>query len=323
MRPRHRRQRTHRYRERAAAASVRSCVGVSHRTRIVHAAVNRYAGRLRGMTVHDMRDDHGGGQLAPRDARYGDVDISAAAALIADPARATMLMALDDGRALPATRLADEAGVSAQSASNHLRKLVEGGLLQVSVSGRHRYYALANDAVGAAIEGLAGIGRPRVITSLRQGTRANALRTARTCYDHLAGVLGVLTAQALLDHRAVVRADGQTDIARRPHDPLTAGTGDTGLYRLGPDAKPVLAALHVDIATLTARRTSRPLIRACVDWTEQRHHFAGRLGAALTTAWLDAGWIRRGSHNRAITISDSGIRELQAILAIDLGGRPQ
>lgn len=270
------------------------------------------------MTANNPRLGEVGDQVAPRDSRYGDVDISAAAALMADPARASMLMALNDGRSLPATRLADEAGVSAQSASNHLRKLVEGGLLQVTVSGRHRYYALASDAVGVALEGLAGIGRPRVITSLREGTRANALRTARTCYDHLAGKLGVLTAQALLDHGAVLRADGHTDTTRRPGDPLTAGTGDATLYRLGPAADEVLPAVGVDSTTLIAAKSTRPLIRACVDWTEQRHHFAGQLGAALTTAWLDAGWISRGSHNRAITISNRGIRELKATLGVDL-----
>lgn len=275
------------------------------------------------MTANNPRRGEVGGQSPPRDARYGDVDISTAAALMADAARATMLMALNDGRALPATQLAHEAGISAQSASNHLRKLVEGGLLEVTVSGRHRYYALASDAVGVALEGLAGIGRPRVITSLRQGTRANALRTARTCYDHLAGKLGVLTAQALLDHGAVIRADGHTDTTRRSHDPLTAGTGDTGLYQLGPNANDVLPAVNVDIATFTTNKNARPLIRACVDWTEQRHHFAGQLGAALTTAWLDAGWISRGTRNRAIAISDKGIRELRATLDIDLVPTPQ
>lgn len=252
----------------------------------------------------------------PASARHGDVDIAGAAALFADPARGKILMALNDGRSLPASRLADEAGISAQSASGHLKKLVDGGLLRVSATGRHRYYALAGDAVGVALEGLAAVGQPREVTSLRQGTRAHALRRARTCYDHLAGYLGVAVAQGLLDTGAIERSDGAADNARREGDPLAAGTGDTTLYVLGPNAATVLPALGVDIDALRTSSSSRPLIRACVDWTEQRHHIAGRLGAAIATAWTSSEWITRSPRDRSITVTPVGRRHLERVLAV-------
>jgi DNA-binding transcriptional ArsR family regulator len=127
-----------------------------------------------------------------------DVDVAGVAGLLADPTRVAMLDALHAGRALSAGELARVAGVAAPTASAHLRRLLDGGLVAVETQGRHRYYRLAGPAVVAAVEALSVIARPRPVRSLRQSQRAQALRFARTCYDHLAGVVGVAVADALL-----------------------------------------------------------------------------------------------------------------------------
>src|SRR4029079_15741561 len=156
----------------------------------------------------------------------GDADIAAVASLLADPARCTVLLALDDGRALPASVLADEAGISRPTASSHLRKLTDAGLLVVETHGRHRYYRLAGPEVGALVEHLVRLAPSRPVRSLREGTRAARLRSARpwvflreaarsarlrsarTCYDHLAGRLGVQIMGSLLDREVLIGGDG-------------------------------------------------------------------------------------------------------------------
>jgi DNA-binding transcriptional ArsR family regulator len=189
-----------------------------------------------------------------------DADIAAVATLFAEPARARMLMALGDGRPLPASALAAEAGVSAQSAS-----------------------------------------APAVpVRSLREATRAEALRRARTCYDHLAGELGVGITDALVDRGA-----------------LEAGA-DTA-FRVGPRADGVLRPLGVDLAAVAAARSRRPLVRVCVDWTERRPHLAGRLGAALQEALVGRGWVVRQEGHRAVLLTAEGEEELQRRLGPCLG----
>src|SRR5256886_3163689 len=138
----------------------------------------------------------------------GDADIAKIGALVADPARARILLALGDGRALPASVLASEAGVAPSTASAHLGRLVEAGLLRVHPQGRHRYYRLAGPEVGELIEALARVSPAAPVRSLRQGTRAEALRAARTCYDHLAGRLGVAVFAALLEPGLARGGDG-------------------------------------------------------------------------------------------------------------------
>lgn len=211
-------------------------------------------------------------------------------------------MALADGRALPASLLATEAGVSAQTVSSHLRKLLDGGLLTVETSGRHRYYRLAGPEVAAAVEAVARIARPQPIRSLRQSTRAAALREARTCYDHVAGRLGVALLEALVRREALLRTDGGSGAERRPDDPL-AQQLPHGPYELGPAAPEIFGELGID---LSAGGSSRRLLRFCVDWSEQRHHLAGRLGAALATALFDRAWIARRPHHRAIDLTSAG-----------------
>lgn len=156
----------------------------------------------------------------------GDLDIAAAAGLFADPTRARVLMALSDGRALAASVLAAEAAVSPQAVSAQLARLTDAGLLTVERSGRHRYYRLATGQVAAVLEALAHLAPVQPVRSLRHSTRAAQLRAARTCYDHLAGRLGVQVTQALIDTGALTAADGITDTRRRPGDQLCTVTQD-------------------------------------------------------------------------------------------------
>jgi DNA-binding transcriptional ArsR family regulator len=242
----------------------------------------------------------------------GDVDLAALCALMSEPSRARVLLALGDGRALPAGALAAEAGVSAQAMSGHLARLVDGGLLAVERSGRFRYYRLAGPEVAAALEALCRIAPTEPVRSLRQGTRARALRRARSCYDHLAGQLAVALMAALLDRGALVRTDGLTAPARRPQDRLSAPVNDQP-YRLGPAAEEVLADLGVDLAGLDGARQRRPLLRCCVDWTEQQHHLAGRLGAAVLESALAAGWLERLPRHRALRITDTGFEGFASV----------
>ncbi len=245
----------------------------------------------------------------------GDADIARAAALFAEPARAKVLMALADGRALSASVLASEAGVSAPAVSAHLTRLRAAGLLTVEPSGRHRYYRLAGPEVASVLEALALIAPTTPIRSLRQDTRAHALRQARTCYDHLAGRLGVAVTAALIDRGALVRVNGQSGTYRHPGDPLSAPLPNHP-YRLGTHAAAVLAPLGIDLDTLTAARTRRPLLRFCVDWSEQRHHLAGQLGAAMTHNWIQRGWLTRHPNQRAVTLTNAGTTALDHHLGL-------
>lgn len=244
----------------------------------------------------------------------GDADIAKVAALFAEPARARVLVALVDGRALPATVLAAEAGLSPSATSAHLTRLREAGLIEVERSGRHRYHRLAGEHVATVLEALASIAPAQPVRSLKQGSRAAALRQARTCYDHLAGRLGVDITSALLQRGALVTTDGTPDNRRRPNEPLSSRLRDHP-YQLGPSAVDTFRSLGVDIDSL--RNTpGRPLLRFCVDWSEQRHHLSGRLGAAMLTALLDAGWLVRMTMRRAVKLTDQGAAELQRHLGM-------
>lgn len=246
----------------------------------------------------------------------GEADPATAAALFADPARARVLMALVDGRPLPASVLADEAGVSPQTASAHLAKLREGGLVAMEKSGRHRYYRLTGPEVATALEALTALSPPRPVRSLRAHTRAAALRRARSCYDHLAGDLGVQVTAALVAADALRPTDGLSDTRRRPHDPLSAPLS-THPYELGPAAETVFAALGVSLSdTARPSRTRRPLLRFCLDWTEQHHHLAGRLGAALLAAFLSRQWLTPGSRPRTLVLTPEGEHALPTTLPL-------
>ena len=245
----------------------------------------------------------------------GDADIAKIGALFADPARARILLALGDGRAQAASVLADEAGVAPSTASAHLSKLVGGGLLRSERHGRHRYFALAGPQVGALIEQLAGLAPPAPVRSLRQGTQANAVRSARTCYDHLAGMLGTRLMAALLERGVLTGGDGIFDSRIAEQDRLSAPGHDFD-YRLTDRGERELAAFGVDFDALRARR--RPLIRYCVDWSEQRHHLAGSLGAALAERIFELGWVSRARRGRAVMLSPEGAQGLQQTFGLQL-----
>ncbi|MHB8190926.1 MAG: ArsR/SmtB family transcription factor [Ferrimicrobium sp.] len=237
----------------------------------------------------------------------GDANIAPVAALMGEPARALVLMALADGRALAASTLATEAGVAASTISGHLARLVNGGLITVEVSGRHRYFRLAGPEVAQAVEALALLSPAQPIRSLRQGTHAEAIRRARTCYDHLAGRLGVAICDSMV-------AGGALSVEVRPNgglDPVL-GIGRSQLYVLTDDGRAFLATLGV-VLDASSRR---PLTRYCLDWSEQRPHLGGALGAALLDRLVDLKWVIR-AERRVIRITSAGRMGLAAELGID------
>lgn len=220
-------------------------------------------------------------------------DIAGLAALLGEPARTCMLEALMSGCALTAGELAAEAGVSAQTASGHLARMIEAGLVSVEARGRHRYHRIAGPPVAQALEGLmvlaSGLGRLRT----RPGPRDAAMRLARVCYDHLAGALGVRLHEALLSQGLIVAtADG-------------FGISARGRLRF--------IAEGIDLPALDRR--SRPLCRSCLDWSERRHHLAGALGAELLQLFLRRGWARRETDSRTIRFDDRGRTEFEAFLS--------
>lgn len=222
-----------------------------------------------------------------------DADISAPASLIGDPTRATFLMALSQGQTLPASELARRARVTPSTASIQLAKLVDAGLLTVERDGRHRYYSLTDPHVAAAIESLAVIAPQRPATSLKQARVGSELQASRTCYDHLAGALGVALFEGLRRERL-----------------LTAELEPTGKGAL------LFAELGIDIDGLAKQR--RPFARRCLDWSERRHHLAGSLGAALAARCLELGWIERLPSSRAVRITKEGRGALTQKLGTEL-----
>jgi DNA-binding transcriptional ArsR family regulator len=236
----------------------------------------------------------------------GDTDIAAVGALLAEPARARMLLALDR-RALPASVLALEAGIAPSTASGHLARLVDGGFLAVERHGRHRYYRVASPEIGELLESIAQLAPRTAVRSLRDGTRANALRNARSCYDHLAGKLGTSLMAALLEKHWLDGGDGA--FVPGGADRL-AGPGYDVDYRLTSAGRRGLEAFGVVPAELPGRRQ---LIRYCVDWSEQRHHLGGKLGAALLGRMVELDWLRPAAHHRALQVTGKGREGLERV----------
>ena len=217
--------------------------------------------------------------------------IASIAALIGDPGRANMLTALMDGRALTASELGGAAGVTLQTASGHLSRLVESGLLAVRRQGRHRYFRLSGPDVAETLEALMGLAQRTGAVRVRTGPRDAALREARICYDHLAGERGVSLLEALRRKKLV---EGEQDIA----------VTDSG--------RAFLAALGVDLDRLQKGR--RPICRSCLDWSERRAHLGGALGAALLDLMTDRNWLRR-EEGRVLRFSSAGAREFERVFA--------
>jgi DNA-binding transcriptional ArsR family regulator len=226
--------------------------------------------------------------------------VAQVAALIADPTRVEMLTALVNGRALPAGELAYCAGVTPQTASSHLAKLVDGGLMAVEQEGRHRYYRLAGAHVAEVLEGLAAIHPTGPIRRKALTTKARDLRFARCCYDHLAGQVGVAVADALQQRRFLVPAEDK-------------------IFKVTPAGATWFGAIGVEVAAL--KPTRRGLARQCLDWTESTHHVAGPLGAAFMNALCEAGWLRRSRAPRGIDVTPKGQLWLKRELGVD--ARPE
>ena len=242
----------------------------------------------------------------------GDADLSRIGELLSDRARSRILLALASGRELSASMLAVEAGVARSTASAHLRKLTEGGLIAARADGRNRHYRLAGPQVADILERLTQLSPVEPITSLRSSTRAAQLRLARTCYDHIAGRLGVAMMSSLLDRGMLTGGDGDFDrgLAEQDHP---AGPGHDLDYRLTDDGRGFLDHLGVELPG-----GRRPVVRYCIDWTETRHHLAGQVGRGLRDRFLDAGWLERRQTHRALRITETGQRVITEEFGLEL-----
>jgi DNA-binding transcriptional ArsR family regulator len=218
--------------------------------------------------------------------------IARIAALIGERARADVLTALMADRALTATELADIAGVTRQTLSAHLAKLLEANLISVEPQGRHRYFRLANRDVAQLLESLMGVAFRSGAVRLRGSPREPALRKARVCYDHLAGELGVLAYDRMQE--------------------LGVFTAQQRDLQLTTSGRAWFNTLGVDATTLATQR--RSLCRPCLDWGERRHHLAGALGAAMLARVFELGWARRDKNSRVVLFTEPGEHAFRQLL---------
>jgi DNA-binding transcriptional ArsR family regulator len=215
-------------------------------------------------------------------------DIAALAVLVTEPARAAMLVHLLDGRSWTASELARVAGVGASTASAHLRRLVQGRLLQVSPAGRHRYFRIANAEIAQLLEQMARLAPARHMEAPGAQRASRSLRRCRLCYDHLAGRLGVAIADSMVEKAWVVEAEPW--------------------YRLTDSGRRALAELGV--ANLDGR--------TCMDWSERKLHIAGPLGKQLAQILLAKGWLRRELKSRAVSITPNGADSLRKLFGVSM-----
>ena len=221
--------------------------------------------------------------------------MAAIGALVGETGRARMLIALMDGRALTATELSQLAGVAASTASGHLGKLTQAGLLAVLSQGRHRYFRLASPAVARLLEGIMVVATEPSSEPRTEPRIASLLREARTCYDHLAGRLGVALTDALVRKGAIELGDEAGRVTE---------FGESFLQSFG--------------ISLEVRRQSRRLYcRPCLDWSERRFHLAGVLGSALLARTLELGWIIRANEGRAVSVTPKGRRGFSDRFGVD------
>lgn len=222
-------------------------------------------------------------------------DIAQIGSLIGDPARANMLTALMGGKALTATELAAAGGITLQTASTHLAKLEAGGLLAQRKQGRHRYFALADDAVGKLLESIMGFAAGRGHLRHQPGPKEPALRKARICYDHLAGDYGVRMLDSLIASGAIYAVGDGLAVTEKGEDRFKC--------------------IGIDLHGLKSSR--RPLCRSCLDWSERRAHLAGSLGKALLSNFFDKGWARRTAESRSVIFSPEGERQFLQLFPAD------
>ena len=223
-------------------------------------------------------------------------DIATIGALIGDPARANMLSVLMDGRALTATELAYCAGITPQTASSHLAKLTAAKLIRVESQGRHRYFRLAGTAVAEAVEAMMVLAAHRAPPRRPPTAPLEAVRVARSCYDHLAGHLGVILTASMVDRKFL--------LSRGKDFQLTAA------------GEAFLAALGVNLENARGKR--RAFARQCLDWSERRPHLGGALGAVFAQRFFDLRWLRRIPESRALAVTPKGRKALAAEFEVKL-----
>ncbi|GAA0339130.1 winged helix-turn-helix domain-containing protein [Bacillus carboniphilus] len=223
-------------------------------------------------------------------------NMASIAALISDPSRAAILTSLLDGRFHPASSLAYIAGIKPQTASFHLRKLHEADLLQVNQQGRHRYYGLKNHDVAKVLETFLLISPDTEMRSFKQVTQDKAIRYARTCYDHLAGNIGVKVTESMLSIGYLEDSKNSFVLTEKGED--------------------FFNELQIDLAQIKKKR--RKYIDKCLDWSERKYHISGAIGNALLVKFLELNWIRRVPDSRAIKITKLGERELKIMFGITL-----
>ena len=218
-------------------------------------------------------------------------DIAHIAALIGDPARANMLTALMSGKALTVSELAEEAGVTIQTASSHLSKLDEGGLLRPRKQGRHKYFALAGEEVAHVLEGLMGLAAGAGHLRKRTGPRDAELRQARVCYNHLAGDMGTQLYDSLMA-RGYLVLDGEE-------------------LELTEAGAAFASEFEIEIEVL--RKARAPVCRECLDWSERRSHLAGSLGRAFLSRFEEMAWAKRDQKTRVVTFSRNGAEKFNKL----------
>jgi DNA-binding transcriptional ArsR family regulator len=225
-----------------------------------------------------------------------DADLTVVAGLIADRHRAQILQTLLGGIPQSGSALAAAVGISRSLASAHLKKLVAGGLVRAQPNGRQQLYSIASEPVADALEILALLAPPMPVRSLRDSARAQSLRWARMCYDHVAGTVGVAVTEALMARSGLREVDGGWTV------------GDTSAF----------AELGLDVGALPRR--GRPLVRPCMDWSERRHHLAGSLGVAMAGELIRRDWLLPREGSRIVTVTAAGSAGLRDWLGIDVAG---
>lgn len=221
----------------------------------------------------------------------GSPNIAKIGALLGDNARARMLATLMHGKALTASELAREAGITAQTASSHLAKLEAGGLLAYRKQGRHKYFALASGEIAALLETLMGLSASNEPIRTLTGPRDTAMRKARVCYNHLAGDKGIRMYDSLIERQLLVQTNGNLALSR--------------------NGEKFVRGLDIDLDVLKSSRS--PLCRECLDWSERRSHLAGTLGRSLLTQFEKLRWVTRDNHSRIIRFSARGEAAFDAV----------
>lgn len=224
-------------------------------------------------------------------------NVAVIASLVSETSRAAILTVLLDGRFHAASELAYMAGIQPQTASFHLAKMVNANVVAVEKQGRHRYYGIRNQEVAQVMESLLSLAPPVPIKSLRQASEDKALRYARTCYDHLAGSIGVQLTNALL-RAGILREDKEG-------------------FAVTEDGEDFFASFQIDLEQVKKKR--RSFSHKCLDWSERRHHLAGALGNALLEKLLEVNWVQRLPNTRAIKITSEGKRGFKEVFSLDVG----